>query len=104
MSHRLRVEPPGTAPSAHEPQAAPPGQAIVSPVFRPAPEILGLGEADLAARRATVEGLAGRLRLLNEVHRALAGPISLEALLELILERAFAVLHPEEGVILRRGA
>ena len=82
---------------------APPGLRIDSTVFRPASEILGLGEADLTARRATVEGLAGRLRLLNEVHRALAGPISLEELLELILERAFAVLHPEEGVILLRG-
>jgi len=48
---------------------APPGLRIDSTVFRPASEILGLGEADLTARRATVEGLAGRLRLLNEVHR-----------------------------------
>jgi sigma-B regulation protein RsbU (phosphoserine phosphatase) len=48
--------------------------------------------------------LAERLRLLNEVHRALAAPITLEALLEMILERAFAHLQPDEGaVFLRKG-
>jgi serine phosphatase RsbU (regulator of sigma subunit) len=41
-----------------------------------------------------------RMRLLNEVHRALATSISLEELLELVLDRAFAHLRPEEGVIL----
>ena len=46
---------------------------------------------------------AGRLQLLNEIHRALATPISLPALLDLILERCFDLLHPEEGVILLRG-
>jgi len=43
---------------------------------------------------------AARLRTLNEVHKALATAISLSALLDLILERCFDVLHPEEGVIL----
>ena len=47
-------------------------------------------------------GLAGRLRFLNEVHRALAAPITLEPLLELILERAFGQLKPEEGAIFLR--
>ncbi len=46
------------------------------------------------------ERQADRLRILNEVHRALATAISLGALLDLILERCFDVLHPEEGVIL----
>jgi sigma-B regulation protein RsbU (phosphoserine phosphatase) len=49
-------------------------------------------------------GLAGRLRFLNEVHRALAAPITLAALLELILERAFAQLQPEEGAVFLRDA
>jgi serine phosphatase RsbU (regulator of sigma subunit) len=49
--------------------------------------------------------LGERLKLLNEVHRALAASITLEALLELILDRAFAHLLPEEGaVFLRRGS
>jgi serine phosphatase RsbU (regulator of sigma subunit) len=47
---------------------------------------------------------AARLRTLNEVHRALATAISLTALLDLILERCFDVLRPEEGVILLRNA
>jgi phosphoserine phosphatase RsbU/P len=45
---------------------------------------------------------AARLRTINEIHRALATPISLAALLDLILERCFEVLRPEEGVILLR--
>jgi serine phosphatase RsbU (regulator of sigma subunit) len=39
---------------------------------------------------------------LNEIHRALATPISLSALLDLILERCFDVLTPEEGLIMLR--
>ena len=59
----------------------------------------------LQAAAAGSEGAlqAGRLQLLNEIHRALATPISLPALLDLILERCFDLLHPEEGVILLRG-
>jgi serine phosphatase RsbU (regulator of sigma subunit) len=45
-----------------------------------------------------------RMKLLNEVHRALANSISLEELLELILDRAFAHLRPEEGVILLKNS
>lgn len=47
---------------------------------------------------------AARLDTLNEIHRALATPISLTALLDLILERCFDVLRPEEGIILLRNA
>ena len=49
-------------------------------------------------------GLAARMRLLNEVHRALAAPITHEALLDLILDRAFAHLQPEEGAVFLRDA
>jgi sigma-B regulation protein RsbU (phosphoserine phosphatase) len=44
-----------------------------------------------------------RMKLLNEVHRALATSISLEELLELVLDRAFAHLRPEEGIILLKS-
>ncbi len=44
-----------------------------------------------------------RMKLLNEVHRALATSISLEELLELVLDRAFAHLRPEEGMILLKS-
>ena len=50
------------------------------------------------------ERQAARLRALNDVHRALAQPISLNALLNLILERCFELLHPEEGAIVLRDA
>lgn len=42
---------------------------------------------------------AERLRILNEVHRALAREIDLEELLELILDRVFDHLRPEEGAV-----
>ena len=45
---------------------------------------------------------AERLRTLNEIHRALATALSLPELLQLILDRSFDVLRPEEGVILLR--
>jgi serine phosphatase RsbU (regulator of sigma subunit)/pSer/pThr/pTyr-binding forkhead associated (FHA) protein len=45
---------------------------------------------------------AARLRTLNEIHRALATAISLPELLQLILDRSFEVLRPEEGIILLR--
>jgi serine phosphatase RsbU (regulator of sigma subunit) len=49
-----------------------------------------------------IDRQAARLRTLNEIHRALATPISQSELLELILERCFEVLRPEEGVIVLR--
>ena len=42
---------------------------------------------------------AGRLKLLNEVHRALATSGTLEELLEAVLDRTFVHLQPEEAVI-----
>lgn len=55
--------------------------------------------------RGPAEALfTSRLRLLNEVHRALAGPIQLEALLGLILDSAFTHLAPEEGAIFLKRA
>lgn len=52
--------------------------------------------AGMLARRAN------RLELLNEVHRALGASMALPELLELILDRAFRALQPEEGVIVLR--
>jgi phosphoserine phosphatase RsbU/P len=43
---------------------------------------------------------AARLKALNDFHRALAGPVSLDDLLALLLDRLFAVLQPEEGLVL----
>jgi phosphoserine phosphatase RsbU/P len=45
---------------------------------------------------------AARLELLNDVHHALARSLALDELLEMILEKAFEALQPEEGVIVLR--
>jgi serine phosphatase RsbU (regulator of sigma subunit)/pSer/pThr/pTyr-binding forkhead associated (FHA) protein len=51
-----------------------------------------------------VRRYAERLKLLNEVHRALGRSMELDELLELILERVFDHLRPEQGaVFLKRG-
>lgn len=47
---------------------------------------------------------AARMWTIHEIHRALAGTLSLSELLDLILARCFDVLQPEEGVIMLRGA
>lgn len=74
-------------------------------VFRSATEILDRRSLDqegddiLRLRR-----LAGRLKLLNDLNSALGGPIRLEELLELILERVFSELRPEQGGVFLRNA
>jgi serine phosphatase RsbU (regulator of sigma subunit) len=63
---------------------------------RPAAELLNVAEADPRA--------GSRLRFLNDVHRALLAPTSRDDLLEIVLERAFAILEPEHGaVFLKKG-
>ncbi len=67
-----------------------------------------LRSATMAAGRVPERSGAGRdavrMWTLNEIHRALAEPLSLSELLDVILARCFDVLDPEEGVILLRGA
>jgi serine phosphatase RsbU (regulator of sigma subunit) len=64
------------------------------------------GSSDTIVLRSASELLAtaerestGRLKLLNEVHRALAVSLTLEELLEAVLDRTFVHLGPEEAVI-----
>ena len=66
-------------------------------VLRPAATLLDVETA--TTDPATLERQTSRLALLNEVHRALAQPISLEELQDLVLDRAFAHLTPEEGLL-----
>jgi serine phosphatase RsbU (regulator of sigma subunit)/pSer/pThr/pTyr-binding forkhead associated (FHA) protein len=61
-------------------------------VLRSASELLATAERESA----------GRLKLLNEVHRALAASLSVEELLEGALDRTFVHLGPEEAVIFLR--
>lgn len=77
-------------------------------VFRSAAELLeepqdissGSGRAPENVLRRYTE----KLRVLNEVHQSLDRAIPLEDLLELILDRAFDNLRPEEGSIFLKGA
>jgi len=71
---------------------------LSSSIFRRVSDITG----ELDREAAAPARMAARLKALNDFHRAMAEPISLDALLELLLERLFATLHPEEGVILLR--
>ena len=58
--------------------------------------ITGLPPNEAAAERQSGD----RMRVLNEVHRAVATSISLDDLLELVLDRAFVHLRPEETVFI----
>jgi anti-anti-sigma factor len=71
-----------------------PAESVVS-LLRPATELMKIAGSDA--------GASARLRLLNEVHRALAKPISRAELLDMILDRAFEVLQPEDAAIFLRG-
>lgn len=75
------------------------GLDLGSSIFRRVTEMHG---EDLDAPGGTPARVAARLKALNDFHRAMAGAISQDALLALLLERLFAALHPEEGVILLR--
>ena len=74
-------------------------------LFRSASALLeksGPVESIAASGAESLRRYAERLHTLNEVHRALAAPLSLEQLLQLILDRAFALLKPEEGAVFLR--
>lgn len=70
---------------------------------RPAADLLTQQGAAAGAEDAeTLRRYAARLKLLNEVHQALGRSLTLDALLELILDRVFDHLRPEQGVIFLR--
>lgn len=75
-------------------------------VLRPARELLDRTSLDLppvtAEPDSAIERVASRLHLLNSVHQALGHSIDLQELLELILDRVFDHLKPEEGAIFLR--
>ncbi len=83
------------------PAAMPPGIGEHT-IFRSAS---GMLENHVAANSQKIQGeealrrYAERLNLLNEIHRALGDSMELGELLELILERVFDHLKPEQGAI-----
>ncbi|CAN5548829.1 hypothetical protein BH23ACI1_BH23ACI1_29910 [soil metagenome] len=77
-------------------------ERLGSTIFRPIEEILPGEVTAPDAPAVDPARLAARLKALNNFHRALGQVISLGALLDLLLDQLFAVLQPEEGVILLR--
>ncbi|MEO6326769.1 MAG: SpoIIE family protein phosphatase [Thermoanaerobaculia bacterium] len=74
-----------------------PAAALAASLMMETPSLEGSGSEELRRQ-------AERLKALNDVHRALAASITVDQLLELILDRAFALLRPEEGVIYLKRA
>src|ERR1044072_1125444 len=70
-------------------------------VFRPVAELLAqeASRAGVGAGRPELERYAERLKLLNEVHHALGSALALSELLQLILDRLFDHLQPEQVAI-----
>lgn len=65
--------------------------------------IVAEGEPSTPEIATSAGGDAARIWTIHEIHRALATPLSLSELLDVILARCFDVLDPEEGAILLRG-
>ncbi len=77
-----------------------------SVIYRSAKEMLqaASGSTDVSGIGSSGRKAADRLHMLNQVNQALASSISLEELLELILDRAFEHLKPQEAAIYLRDA
>ncbi len=75
-------------------------------ILKPASELLRSVDAesrpDDVVGEDALRSYAARIKRINEIHEALAGSISEDELLTLILDRAFEELEPEAGVIFRR--
>ena len=75
-----------------------------SVIYRPAKDLLQSvsGATDVSGIAGAGKKAADRLHMLNQVNQALASSISLEDLLELILDRALVHLKPQEAAIYLR--
>jgi len=77
-------------------------------VFRSAAELLkepqAISSGAVSVEDDVLRRYTARLKVLNEVHQSLDRALPLEDLLELILDRAFDHLRPEEGTIFLKGA
>ena len=71
-------------------------------IFRSAATLQAAAQTPAADDAAALQRYAAHLKLLNDVQRDLAAPISLDALLDRLLERLFDVLRPEDGLVLLR--
>jgi len=94
------TEPGGAAPAPGRPRMA----IDQGSIFRPATELIQastrLPTSEPGHEAEGIRRHAERLSILNDVHQTLATSISLDELLDLILDRTFDHLHPEQGVVL----
>ncbi|MFL6261660.1 MAG: SpoIIE family protein phosphatase [Thermoanaerobaculia bacterium] len=95
----IRITAEAPAPARPEPE----DDFLDGTVFRPASELLDRQSAPVAASETDLRRYADRLKILNEVHQALGRSLTLEELLELILDRVFNHLRPDRGAILLKG-
>jgi sigma-B regulation protein RsbU (phosphoserine phosphatase) len=95
---QILLDAPATPKQAKAPE--PEDDFLDGTVFRRASDLLDRQSAPAAANAADLRRYADRLKLLNEVHQALGRSLTLEELLELILDRAFDHLRPDRGAIL----
>jgi serine phosphatase RsbU (regulator of sigma subunit)/pSer/pThr/pTyr-binding forkhead associated (FHA) protein len=75
-------------------------------ILRPVSDLIedpSTTEAPTSSSPEALRRYAARLKLVNDVHQALARSIDLRELLDLILERAFEQLQPEEGAVYLRS-
>ncbi len=88
--------------------AAPASDVDSHTIFRSAADLLkepqAISSGELGIEDEVLRRYTARLRMLNEVHQSLDRSLPLDELLELILDRAFDNLGPEEGTIFLRGA
>jgi hypothetical protein len=76
-------------------------------LFRKASALIAAREAralESTAETGNARDWTNWLKTLNEFYRQLAGPVTLREVLELVLDRTFSDLRPEEGVIFLRRA
>ena len=80
---------------------AKPASSATGTFFRDAASMLvRRSDLDSASSAQELRRHAERLHLINEVHQALTESPSRDALLEMILDRVFAALRPEEAAVL----
>ena len=81
-----------------------PGAPEDATIYRSAREVLTGSQEAVGSESTGVRRTDERLRVLVEVNQALARSISLEELLDLVLDRAFELLRPQEAAIFLRDA
>ena len=93
-----------TVQRADEGRESPADDQLSATIFRNADEVLAeRTDFRRASSEADLRSYVERLHLLNEVHKALAESPSRDALLEMILDRIFRQLQPEQAAVLLLG-